>query len=225
MSSPALILLFIKVPIKGRVKSRLASMLGDDAALEIYKNFVLDILDTIEKTGHPCIIFFHPPDARNAVTEWLGPGRDCLPQHGNDLGQRMADAFATIFKKGVTRAILIGSDLPDLPADFLTGAIQSLDDHDSVLGPARDGGYYLIGFRRDTFVPDVFHGIEWGGSRAFTETRRKLEQVKRSVYLVPEWRDVDTIEDLKDLMARNKKTVFSKSRTMKYLKETRVSPR
>lgn len=217
MPAPSPILLFIKAPIKGQVKSRLASRLGDDAALELYKNFVLDILETIDKTGHPCTIFFHPPEARDAVAAWLGPGRDYLPQQGDDLGERMANAFATIFNKGAHRAILIGSDIPDFPADLLTGAIRSLDKHDAVLGPARDGGYYLIGFRRGTLVPDVFRGIEWSTSRVFSETREKLEQAKRSVQLLPEWRDVDTPEDLYDLMARNAKSAFTSSRTTKYL--------
>ncbi|HWR72792.1 MAG TPA: TIGR04282 family arsenosugar biosynthesis glycosyltransferase, partial [Nitrospirota bacterium] len=135
MSSP--ILLFIKAPVKGRVKSRLASVLGEDAALELYRSFTLDILDTIDKTGHPCTIFFYPPDSGEAVTAWLGPGRTCLPQEGGDLGLRMANAFATIFNRGASRAILIGSDLPDLPADLLTKAIRSLDDHDAVIGTAR----------------------------------------------------------------------------------------
>lgn|SRR5574341_69220 len=212
------ILLFVKAPIKGQVKSRLAARLGDDAALELYKNFVLDILETIEKTGKPCTIFFHPPEARDAVAGWLGPERDYLPQEGHDLGLRMANAFATIFNTGAKRAILIGSDIPDLPADLLNEAVRTLGHHDTVLGPARDGGYYLIGFRRDTFVPDVFQGIEWSTDRVFAETRRKLEQAKRSVYLLPEWRDVDTMEDLSDVAARNTKTAFAKSRTMKYVK-------
>jgi rSAM/selenodomain-associated transferase 1 len=214
-SSP--ILLFIKAPIKG-VKSRLAARLGDDAALELYKNFVLDILDTIEKTGHPCTIFFHPPEARDVVAAWLGPGRDYFPQLGKDLGERMADAFAKIFKRGVSRAILIGSDIPDLSIDILEQAFRSLDSRDAVLGPAHDGGYYLIGFRRDTFVPDVFQDIKWGSNRVFAETRRKIEQAKRNVHLLPEWRDVDTPEDLRDLMVRNVKSAFANSRTMKHVK-------
>jgi rSAM/selenodomain-associated transferase 1 len=222
MLFPSPILLFVKAPIKGQVKSRLAAGLGDDAALELYKNFVLDILETIEKTGHPCTIFFHPPDARDAVAAWLGPGGDYLPQQGNDLGERMADAFATIFKKGVSRAILIGSDIPDISIDILRQAFRSLDSRDAVLGPAQDGGYYLIGYRSDTFVPDVFQGIEWGTSKVFLETKQKLEQAKRSVHLLPEWRDVDTLEDLNDLMARNAKSAFASSRTMKYIKRTRV---
>lgn len=213
----SLMLLFLKAPIKGQVKSRLAAGLGDDIALELYKNFVLDILETIEKTGHSCTIFFHPPEARDTVAVWLGPGRDYLPQQGGDLGERMANAFATIFKRGVSRAILIGSDIPDLSIDILEQAFRSLESRDAVLGPAMDGGYYLIGFRRDTFVPGVFQGIAWGSDRVFAETRQKLEQAKRGVHLLPEWRDVDTPEDLRDLMARNAKSPFAMSRTMKYL--------
>jgi len=223
MPSSSPILLFVKAPIKGQVKSRLAAGLGDEAALELYKTFVSDILDTIEKTANPSTIFFHPPEARDAVANWLGPERDYLPQEGHDLGLRMANAFATIFSMGSSRAVLIGSDIPDLPESILREAFRSLDDHDAVLGPARDGGYYLIGFRRDTFVPDVFRGIEWSTDRVFAETRLKLEQAKRSIHLLPEWRDVDTPEDLRELKDRNKWTPFAKSRTMKYLFATEVA--
>jgi rSAM/selenodomain-associated transferase 1 len=212
------ILLFIKAPVKGRVKSRLALELDEDAALGLYRSFILDMLDTINKTGHSCTIFFYPPDSGEAVTAWLGPGRTCLPQEGEDLGLRMANAFATIFNKGASRAILIGSDLPDLPVDLLTGAIKSLDDHDAVLGPAKDGGYYLIGFRRETFLPDIFHGIEWSTNQVFAETISRFERLGKRIFLAPVWRDVDTLADLKDLEARNADTPFAKSRTMKFIK-------
>lgn len=220
MSAP--ILLFIKAPVKGQVKSRLASVLGEDAALELYRHFTLDILDTIGTTGHPCTVFHYPPADGDAVAAWLGPGRQYRPQEGGDLGMRMANAFATIFGEGVSRAILIGSDLPDLPADLLTGAIKSLDHHDAVLGPARDGGYYLIGFRRDTFLPELFRGIEWSTDRVLAETIAGFERLGKKVFLAPEWRDVDTIEDLRGLIARNNYTPFADSRTMKYLHSKRI---
>ena len=135
-------------------------------------------------------------------------------------GKAMAAAMEA---RNVPRPSFQGSDIPDLPESILSEAFRSLDDHDAVLGPARDGGYYLIGFRRDTFVPDVFRGIEWSTDRVFAETRRKLEQATRSVYLLPEWSDVDTPEDLRDLKERNEGTAFAKSRTMKYLFATGVA--
>lgn len=218
MLSTSPILLFIKAPVKGQVKSRLAAVLGAEAALELYRCFTLDILDTSKKTGHPCTVFYYPTDAVVAVSSWLGPGYRCIPQEGGDLGLRMANAFATIFSEGAGQAILIGSDLPDLSKDILTAAFRSLDDHDAVLGPARDGGYYLIGFRRDTFRSDVFHGIEWSTDRVFTDTVATFKRLGMRFSFAPEWRDVDTIEDLGDLVNRNRNTPLEQSRTMKYIK-------
>lgn len=213
------VLLFVKAPVKGRVKTRLAAQLGDDAALKLYRGFVLDILDTIGKSGHPCRICFHPPDAGDAVAGWLGRHRRYLPQEGSDLGARMANAFAAVFSQGASQAVLVGSDIPDLPADIITGAIGSLKTNDAVIGPAHDGGYYLVGFRKETFLPEVFRGIEWSTERVLEQTMQRFERSGCRVHRLPQWRDVDTVEDLQALAGRNKSTQFRHSRTMKQIGE------
>jgi rSAM/selenodomain-associated transferase 1 len=219
-------LLFLKAPVSGRVKTRLAAALGDDAALDLYRNFVLDILDTFENEGSPYSIFFYPPDAKALIFGWLGQHRQYLPQEGTDLGERMKNAFTRVFQEGQDRAIIIGSDMPDLPARLLNEALESLVTHDCVIGPAADGGYYLIGFAKAGFRPTVFDNIAWSTERVFAETMLRLEHDGARVHVLPLRRDVDTIDDLRDFFERNRDHPDRAPRTMASLstKEFSVSP-
>jgi len=217
MADRPLIILFVKDPARGRVKSRLASALGEDATLQLYRSFVLDILDTLGQTGIPVRICYYPPDSGKAVAGWLGPERQYLPQEGRDVGERMENAFRQAFSGGISRAVLIGSDIPDLPALFLNEAMASLLTHDAVIGPAHDGGYYLIGFRNDTFSPAAFSGIAWSTGTVLSSTMQAFGRAGQRVHVLSPWRDVDTREDLKDLAARNRRSAFSSSRTMSFL--------
>jgi hypothetical protein len=218
---PAEILFFVKAPLPGRVKSRLAASLGEEDALRLYRAFVEDMLETIDGSGLPARVFVHPPDAISAVPAWLGRHRRYHPQDGADLGARMANGFRGIFAQGCSRAVLIGSDLPDLPSCLLHEALDALDRNDAVIGPARDGGYYLIGFRRETFLPAVFHGIRWSGDDVFVRTAEHLRNNGISTHILPRWRDVDTVDDLRDLARRTEGTAFAGSRTMRAVKGIR----
>ncbi len=208
----------MKAPVLGRVKTRLAAELGEDTALKLYKNFILDELETVKQTGFPFTICVHPPDAGETAASWLGRSYRYLPQHGNDLGERMENAFIQCFKNGFECAILIGSDLPDLTPAVLYEAIASLSESDAVLGPASDGGYYLIGFNKRAFRPRLFfHGMTWSGETLFQDTLKILRASALAVHLTPRWNDVDTLEDLKSLCQRSKDAGANKSRTAAYL--------
>jgi len=217
MTDDPLILLFIKAPLRGQVKSRLAAVLGQVAALELYRNFVLDILASIETSGIPCRVCYHPPESGETVKDWLGNHLRFMPQEGNDIGERMERAFRRVFAEGASRAVLIGSDIPDLTPEMLSDALVSLSESGAVIGPAKDGGYYLIGFRREMFFPDIFRGIAWSTDTVFRKTLQIFERAHQQVSVLPLWRDMDTVEDLKELMNTNRNGGFSKSRTMKYL--------
>ncbi len=217
MTDPSLIILFVKAPAPGKVKSRLAADLGEETALELYRCFVGDTMEMIERTGLPFVIFFHPPGARVTVSRWLGEQRTLQPQQGGDLGERMEQAFRAVFAEGCTRAVLIGSDVPDLPPGVLRDAFDGLERNDAVIGPAADGGYYCIGFRRDSFDPGIFHGIAWSSPGVYAGTMDLFGTLHRSVHVLPAWRDNDTVDDLRDLAARNRGTAFSSSRTIRLL--------
>ena len=222
MPQGPIILLFIKAPVKGRVKSRLAKAVGDEAALELYRRFILDIIATLKETGAPFRVFFFPAASSSEVSGLLG-GLDARPQQGNDLGKRMEDAFRVVFSEGRRRAILIGSDIPDLPASIITDAYRALEKQNAVIGPARDGGYYLIGFNKSSFHPSIFRGIAWGTNSVFDETMKALQEAALTVWRAPVWGDVDTLDDLRDLVARSKNGTFETSKTMEYIRQLGTS--
>jgi len=211
------ILLFVKYPEKGKVKLRLSRDLDEDIVLELYRCFVQDTLVTIKKIDVPFFICFHPPDAQSKFQDWLGSTLQFLPQRGNDLGARMKNSFIEAFIKGFRKAILIGSDSPDLPEDIIIQAFNILQTKDIVIGPTIDGGYYLIGFRTSTFTPSVFEKIHWSSPLVFQETMMKLKQAHRSVGLLPVWSDIDTLSDLHNLVRRTRNTSFKSSNTMTYI--------
>jgi len=222
MTDKPIILLFIRVPIKGQVKSRLAAELGEETALDLYTSFVLDIIDTLEGTGCPLRIYFYPRAAADAIASFLGRHCPLLPQEGKDLGERMENAFRQIFSEGYTRAILIGSDIPDLTPAVIRDALESLKTSDVVIGPAADGGYYLIGFRNGSLLPEIFRNKEWSTKRVFDETMGLLQNASLHIHVAPEWSDVDTMADLKTLALRSRDSVFDRSRTMTYLKQKSI---
>lgn len=197
------VLLFIKAPEKGRVKSRLAAAIGEEAALEIYKGFVAAVVETMKAGRYPFRVAVYPRDALESMRRWLGNDLDYLPQTGKDLGERMKNALARVFADGIERAVIIGSDVPDLPGEAIHEAFQSLESKDAVIGPSPDGGYYLIGFNARTFLPEAFDGIPWSAETVFSDTMRVLERSSWTVHQLPPWRDVDTLEDLNDLVTRN----------------------
>jgi rSAM/selenodomain-associated transferase 1 len=196
------LLFFIKNPEKGKVKSRLAAVIGDDSAVSLYKNLVAQMLSTLKEGTFPLYICFFPKSAQTPIKNWLGREYRYVPQNGKDLGERMRNGFIDGFAMGYKRVVLIGSDIPDLPMKYIEEAFKSLKEVDAVIGPAFDGGYYLIGFNQSTFSPQVFEGIAWGTKTVFDETMKKLKRFRRVVYTLPYQRDIDTAEDLKRLKGK-----------------------
>jgi len=215
------ILMFVKTPDRGMVKSRLGSAVGDGIALDLYLCFVRDMVEMLTRTGYPYIICFHPPYARKRIAQWLGDAQELLPQTGENLGERMKNAFFEVFSKGYQNAILIGSDSPDLPSWLVSEAFASLHDHDAVIGPSLDGGYYLIGFRADTFLPEVFDRMPWSTPEVFTRTVDIFHKEDCLIHILPQWRDIDTFDDLKALYVNNRGSSFAGSATMRYIKKNR----
>jgi rSAM/selenodomain-associated transferase 1 len=222
-SDNALILFFIKYPEPGRVKTRLAASLSVEAAAELYRNFVLDTLIKLEASGLSFKICFYPEEKRKPLVAWLGAKHQYIPQMGKDLGERMKVALSRAFAEGHKQVILIGSDFPDLPSSFLREAVDALATHDAVMGPAKDGGYYLIGFRDESFLPRIFEDMAWGTKVVFDQTLSTLIDHQRRVHVLPTWGDIDTIEDLKALIKRAKATDFLTSKTMSYLSNLKIT--
>ena len=213
------ILFFVKSPKQGQVKRRLATSLGETVATALYTTFVCDALATLDTCGARVVVCFSPPEAKKSLVAWLGQHYAYLPQRGGDLGQRMNNGFIDTFGRGFQQVIIVGSDIPDLPRDVIEDAFASLETRDAVLGPSFDGGYYLIGFKRDTFQPLVFEGIRWGTETVFQETINRFRAKGLSLDILPTWNDIDTLIDLKDFFQRNRQTASSSSQTISYILE------
>jgi rSAM/selenodomain-associated transferase 1 len=196
------LLFFLKNPEGGKVKSRLAAVIGDDSAVRLYKNLVTQMLSTLKEGTFPLYICFFPKNAQKPIRNWLGREYRFMPQNGKDLGERIRNGFFDGFAMGYKRVVLIGSDIPDLPINYIEEAFKSLKEMDAVIGPAFDGGYYLIGFKDKTFSPQVFEGIAWGTETVFDKTVRVLKKLHQRVHTLPYQRDIDTAEDLKRLKGK-----------------------
>lgn len=190
------LIVFVKSPEAGRVKSRLAADIGARWACRLYRHFVEDLLDSLGKGDYCLHIFFQPPDRRDAMAEWLGNHRRYHPQNGGDLGERMQHAFEHCFSEGFEAVILVGGDIPELTGEIVSGGFAALQAGDAVIGPSHDGGYYLIGFRPETFAPEAFAGISWGTDGVLKRTCEILETGGRHPTFLPRLRDIDTYEDL-----------------------------
>jgi rSAM/selenodomain-associated transferase 1 len=212
------VLLFVRNPEKGVIKSRLARDLGEDAVVSLYKDFVFDVLKTLKRGGYSLEICYYPPDAERQVSQWLGKDFSYMPQEGKDLGERMHRAFIRAFSKGFLRVLLIGSDIPDISDAIIDEAFQA-EDSDAVLGPSFDGGYYLIGFRQNTLLPEIFYGMDWGTSIVYEKTMSVFEKRNYKVHLLPKLRDIDRLGDLRDLLERNRNTEFRESRTIEFIRK------
>lgn len=186
---------FAKQPISGRVKTRLAADTGADAAASIYEAFLRDILQSFEGVADRCVIG-HSPDDENAEAYFqsIADGHyELWAQPDASLGERMA-AFFIEHLTNDSAVVLIGSDSPTLPAPLIEMAFVALQQDECVIGPAPDGGYYLIGLRR--WGDGLFDEIEWDGANVLVQTVRNLQAKELSLQLLPPWYDVDTLDDL-----------------------------
>lgn len=217
MADPNCIVVFLRAPRLGKVKTRLARMLGDRKALALYRAFVEDGLATAGGIDAPLRVYGTPAEELDAISAWLGSDLSIYAQKGATLGDRMANAFARAFSDGCSRVVLIGTDAPGLPKAFLMEALKRLEDHSAVIGPATDGGYYLIGFNRENFSPQAFEQISWGGPKVFQQTMAILQKMQASVYILPAWRDIDEADDLRAWMQMGVNWVESAPQTVALL--------
>jgi rSAM/selenodomain-associated transferase 1 len=190
------LVVFVKAPRPGAAKTRLIPALGADAAAALYRVLAEEaVRRTAPAAGeYDRFFFFAPDDARAEMEAWLG-GRTWLPQQGRDLGGRMAAAFEAAFREGARRVALIGTDVPGISRDRVLEALSALDGHGLVLGPARDGGYYLIALDRPR--AGLFDDIPWGTSGVLTATMARARALGLRVRLLEPLADIDTIDDIR----------------------------
>ncbi len=205
------LILFAKPPLPGRVKTRLARSLGQEGAARLYACFLRDAAETARAIGEArpgvslvCEWALERGESLEdfPLTDWLPGAFLHRAQTGADIGARMSAALGRCLAAG-ERAVLIGTDFPDLPHEVLFDAFENLTSKDEpriTLGPAADGGYYLIGM--SGFFPEMFTGIPWSTSEVLSRTMERAGALGIGISLLPEWRDVDEADDLEDLKRR-----------------------
>jgi rSAM/selenodomain-associated transferase 1 len=195
------LIIFAREPIPGRVKTRLAATIGDEAAAEAYQGMLKDVLAVSRQLGDVETIVFW--DCKEESLPLLAEKYRCNSrrQSGGDLGERMRAAFEEMFLNGSEVCCIIGSDSPDLPLSYILEAYQllSMQHSDVVIGPSRDGGYYLLGMRQ--LLPQLFTSIDWGTPRVLRQSMDTAEKAGIVAALLPEWYDIDTNDDLEKFQA------------------------
>jgi rSAM/selenodomain-associated transferase 1 len=189
--------LFAKLPRPGAVKTRLAAETSPEFAAEMARAFLLDTIERVENVNARRVLAYSPSDAEPAFAEMAAGRFELVPQSEGDLGTRMACFFADRLAEGADAVVLLGTDSPTLPLAFVGQAFDELAQANVILGPATDGGYYLIGCSGK--VPPLFEGIHWGTSTVLRQSIARLADPDWRLALLPPWYDVDSLEDLRML--------------------------
>ncbi len=191
------LVLFLRWPEPGRVKTRLIPALGADGACALYERLAKRACAEIDAFEYPQLsrwAFVTPAEHASDWTARLGPRWTAVGQPEATLGQRLQYVIALAFSTGATRVFVAGSDVPELDREVWSEAFSALDTHDAVVGPALDGGYYLLGLRRE--MPELFAGIDWSTDQVLAQTCAALQRASTSHLLLRPLRDLDTPDDL-----------------------------
>ncbi len=187
----SLLMVFVRNPKLGTVKTRLAITVGDKMALEIYMELMRHTAEVTQKLSADRKVFYSEKIEQNDI--WTEMSFSKALQTKGTLGQRMENAFSSAFEQGYKKVLIVGSDLYSLKASHIEKALEHLDKKEVVIGPAQDGGYYLLGLNKK--LPALFYNKNWGTSSVLKETLKDLRT--KSVALMEPLSDIDDFEDLK----------------------------
>lgn len=194
-TDPAL-LIFAKYPAPGKVKTRLAAAVGAELAAQLYEEFIRRTLALARQSRCAArFITFTPAHQEGRLRQLFpGPWEWFAQTDSSDLGERIHHAIQHVQRQGYTAVLTLGTDSPSLPVAYLDQAALALSEHDLVLGPATDGGYYLIGLK--SAPRKLFAAIDWSTERVLAQTLQRAAQLHLSVYQLPPWYDVDDLPAL-----------------------------
>ncbi len=185
--------IFAKQPIAGQAKTRLAQATSSEWATQVAAAFLADTLGRMGAIQCARMIVYAPGHSTAFFTSEAAGRFELLPQAEGDLGQRLRSFFTHAQQLGFTRCIAIGTDSPTLPLEFVERGFRLLDNHDVVIGPAYDGGYYLVGTGGKEI--DLFRDIAWSSAQVLAQTLRRVRGASARFALLPAWYDVDTLDD------------------------------
>ncbi len=195
------LLVFARLPELGKVKTRLASAIGAEKALAVYQAMLRDLLASIGSSTAEMeveIVWAPTESANGDALRRAFPGYSLAMQTGATLGDRLTMAFSErFFFQRTEKIVAIGVDDPRLDRQAIDHAFGLLDSCEWVIGPASDGGYYLIGCRAEAFDPSIFEGIEWGTDSVLRATINKIEEADRTLAVLPTHSDIDVVDDLR----------------------------
>ncbi len=186
------LIIFVRHPEPGKVKTRIAAVAGADTALAVYKKLLQHTFEITKELQCDKYVFYADDVAENDL--WSKGRYHKLLQDKTDLGDRMKKAFSLLFEKGYKRVCIIGSDCYELTAETIQQAFELLTGYEVVLGPAKDGGYYLLAMKDD--VKHIFEGIDWSTEKVLVQTLQKIQQHHYRSTLLPVLNDIDTVEDV-----------------------------
>ena len=225
----AALIIFAKAPIPGQVKTRLCPPLAPDEAATLHGTMVLDTLERSRNLLGFDRFLACAPSKQHPFFKAVGArqGVPLLEQIQGDLGDRMHQAFCSIFEAGYRSAVVVGTDLPTIQGELLRQALTGLADHDVVLGPSVDGGYYLIGLKKPT--PELFSDMPWSTDQVLPSTLEKARHLSLSVQLLTEQRDLDTLVELQyfiqETQGPGKKRISSRTAQVLKTLATRLGTR
>lgn len=192
-----LLIIFYRNPELGKVKTRLAASIGDEKALAIYLRLSAHTREVTENLTMDKALYYS--DFTDREDNWSLTHFKKEIQTGRDLGERMRNAFASGFEQGYQKIVIIGTDCFELTPEIIKQSFERLDHHDTVIGPALDGGYYLLGMKK--LIPEVFRNKAWSTESVCTETMKDFERLNLGYSLSPPLRDVDEVKDLPEELA------------------------
>lgn len=199
MEKSKLLLLFVRNPELGKVKTRLAASVGPETALEVYLHLLQHTKQVTQDLPVDKLVYY--AGGVNEQDVWPNSRYKKREQAEGDLGARMQAAFADAFLEGYTSVVIIGSDCLQLTPEIIMRAYKELETHEVVIGPALDGGYYLLGM--NCLYPQLFHNKHWSTERVFSETIQDLQRMHLPYALLPRLSDIDQVEDLDEELLRN----------------------
>jgi rSAM/selenodomain-associated transferase 1 len=189
------LLVFLKYPAPGRVKTRLAEVIGADEAARLYRQWISLVLDKLQPMRDDArLIGYFDGAPVEKFDEWRQLADEWWAQPESDLGSRLAAGFQKAFAAGTSCCLAVGTDCLELGPHDVRAAIEALGSHDAALGPAHDGGYYLVGTR--SLLDDFFSGIRWSSPQTLQDQLHRCERSGWSVQLLRPCRDIDSYQDL-----------------------------
>jgi uncharacterized protein len=190
------LIIFTRYPEPGKTKTRLIPALGDDGAAQLHRRMAEHTLEQARSLS--CAIeIWYAGGTKELMQDWLGKDLWYRDQPTGDLGDRMCGAFRSAFEQGYQSVMIIGTDCPGITTSILAQGFTELQNQVVAIGPAIDGGYYLIGLQR--LVPELFQGIAWSTSKVFSETVAIADKLQLPTYSLPSLSDIDLPNDLQYL--------------------------